>query len=95
VLYGYGGFEISLTPSLFRQFRPLWLTHGGLYVVANIRGGGEFGPAWHQAATQIPPPEAPMTISQPWRPMSGTRGLTTPKQLGIMGGSNGGLLVSA
>ncbi len=50
VLYGYGGFEISLTPSYSANFGKLWLTKGGAFVVANIRGGGEFGPAWHDAA---------------------------------------------
>ena len=44
ILYGYGGFEVSLTPSYSANFGRLWLTHGGIYVVANIRGGGEFGP---------------------------------------------------
>ncbi len=52
VLYGYGGFEISLTPVYSANFGMLWLDKGGVFVVANIRGGGEFGPAWHQAAVQ-------------------------------------------
>ena len=50
MLYGYGGFEISMNPSYSANFGKLWLTQGGAFVVANIRGGGEFGPAWHQAA---------------------------------------------
>ncbi|HSS12512.1 MAG TPA: hypothetical protein VLL04_01375, partial [Rhizomicrobium sp.] len=49
VLYGYGGFEVSLTPGYSANFGRLWLSHGGIYVVANIRGGGEFGPGWHDA----------------------------------------------
>ena len=93
VLYGYGGFEISLTPSYSANFGRLWLTHGGIYVVANIRGGGEFGPAWHEAATKYHRQRAYddfAAVAQDLERM----GLTTPKQLGIMGGSNGGLLVS-
>src|ERR1019366_879469 len=94
VLYGYGGFEISLTPSYSPNFGLLWLNKGGVYVVANIRGGGEFGPAWHQAALQ----EHRQKAYDDFQTVAAAlvkRGLTTPKQLGIMGGSNGGLLVSA
>ena len=50
LLYGYGGFEISMTPGYLGCTGSMWLQRGGCYVVANIRGGGEFGPAWHQAA---------------------------------------------
>jgi prolyl oligopeptidase len=72
----------------------LWLTKGGVFVVANIRGGGEFGPAWHQAALQ----ENRQNAYDDFQAVAEDlvkRGITTPKQLGIMGGSNGGLLVSA
>ncbi|MGO8713571.1 MAG: prolyl oligopeptidase family serine peptidase [Rhizomicrobium sp.] len=94
VLYGYGGFEISLTPSYSANFGRLWLAKGGIYVVANIRGGGEFGPAWHQAALG-PNRQKAFDDFQAVAADLVARGLTTPKQLGIMGGSNGGLLVSA
>jgi prolyl oligopeptidase len=93
VLYGYGGFEISLTPGYSANFGRLWLTHGGIYVVANIRGGGEFGPAWHEAATKLNRQHAYDDFAAVAEDLE-KRGLTTPKQLGIMGGSNGGLLVS-
>ena len=93
VLYGYGGFEISLTPSYSANFGRLWLTHGGIYVVANIRGGGEFGPAWHEAALKMHRQRAYDDFAAVAEDIE-KRGLTTPKQLGIMGGSNGGLLVS-
>jgi prolyl oligopeptidase len=94
VLYGYGGFEISLTPGYSANYGMLWLTHGGIYVVANIRGGGEFGPAWHDAALKENRQKAYDDFAAVARDLV-KRGLTTPKQLGIMGGSNGGLLVSA
>jgi prolyl oligopeptidase len=94
VLYGYGGFEISMTPSYSANFGRLWLSKGGIYVVANIRGGGEFGPAWHQAALKENRQKAYDDFQAVAEDVI-KRGLTTPKQLGIMGGSNGGLLVSA
>ena len=56
LLYGYGGFEISMTPGYCGGIGAAWLERGGVYVLANIRGGGEFGPAWHQAALQGEPP---------------------------------------
>jgi prolyl oligopeptidase len=93
VLYGYGGFEISLTPGYSANFGRLWLTHGGIYVVANIRGGGEFGPAWHEAATKLNRQRAYDDFAAVAEDLE-RRGLTSPTQLGIMGGSNGGLLVS-
>jgi prolyl oligopeptidase len=93
ILYGYGGFEVSLTPSYSANFGRLWLTHGGIYVVANIRGGGEFGPGWHDAALKTKRQHAYDDFEAVAADLA-RRGLTTPKQLGIMGGSNGGLLVS-
>ena len=93
VLYGYGGFEISLTPAYSANFGRLWLSHGGIYVMANIRGGGEFGPAWHEAALKTHRQRAYDDFAAVAIDLE-KRGLTTPKQLGIMGGSNGGLLVS-
>ena len=94
VLYGYGGFEISETPVYSTNFGLLWLSKGGVYVLANIRGGGEFGPAWHQAALN----ENRQKAYDDFQAVAAdliSRGITTTKQLGIMGGSNGGLLVSA
>ena len=94
ILYGYGGFEISLTPGYSPNFGLLWLNKGGVFVLANIRGGGEFGPAWHQAAVQEKRQNAYDDFQAVGEDLV-KRGITTPKQLGIMGGSNGGLLVSA
>jgi len=94
LLYGYGGFEISQTPWYWASAGRVWLGQGGQYAVANIRGGGEFGPAWHEAALKLNRQRAYddfIAISEDMV----RRGLTTPKQLGIMGGSNGGLLVGA
>jgi prolyl oligopeptidase len=94
VLYGYGGFEVSETPAYSANFGMLWLTHGGAFVVANIRGGGEYGPGWHQAALLGNRQRAYDDFQAVAEDIVG-RGITTPRQLGIMGGSNGGLLVSA
>jgi len=93
ILYGYGGFEISLTPSYSANVGKLWVGDGGIYVLANIRGGGEFGPAWHDAALKQNRQKAFDDFAAVAADVEG-RGLTTPKQLAIMGGSNGGLLVS-
>lgn len=94
LLYGYGGFEISQTPFYWASMGRLWLAKGGAYAVANIRGGGEFGPAWHQAALKTNRQKSYDDFIAVAEDMV-ARGLTTPKQLGIMGGSNGGLLVGA
>ena len=92
LLYGYGGFEISQTPFYWSSAGRLWLGRGGAYAVANIRGGGEFGPAWHEAALKTNRQKAYDDFIAVAEDLV-KRGLTTPKQLGIMGGSNGGLLV--
>jgi prolyl oligopeptidase len=94
LLYGYGGFEISQTPFYWASMGRLWLSRGGAYAVANIRGGGEFGPAWHEAAVKTNRQKSYDDFIAVAEDMV-RRGLTTPKQLGIMGGSNGGLLVGA
>ncbi|HEY0767895.1 MAG TPA: prolyl oligopeptidase family serine peptidase [Steroidobacteraceae bacterium] len=94
VLYGYGGFEVSQTPSYSPNFGMLWLSRGGVFVVANIRGGGEYGPGWHQAALLQNRQKAYDDFQAVAQDIL-KRGITTPRQLGIMGGSNGGLLVSA
>jgi len=93
VLYGYGGFEISETPSYSANFGMLWLTRGGIFAVANIRGGGEYGPGWHQAALGRNRQRSFDDFQAVAQDLV-RRGLTTAGQLGIMGGSNGGLLVS-
>ncbi len=93
VLYGYGGFEISMNPSYSANFGKLWLTKGGVYVLANIRGGGEFGPGWHEAALKYHRQRAYDDFAAVAADIV-KRKITTPAQLGIMGGSNGGLLVS-
>ena len=94
VLYGYGGFEVSETPAYSANFGMLWLSRGAAFVVANIRGGGEYGPAWHQAAL-LGNRQRAYDDFQAVAADIVRRGITTPRQLGIMGGSNGGLLVSA
>jgi len=94
ILYGYGGFEISQTPRYWESVGKIWLARGGALAVANIRGGGEFGPAWHDAALKANRQKSFDDFAAVAADLS-RRGITTPKQLGIMGGSNGGLLVSA
>jgi prolyl oligopeptidase len=92
LLYGYGGFEISMTPNYSGGLGAAWLERGGVYVLANIRGGGEFGPAWHQAALKENRQRAYDDFIAVAEDLT-LRKVTTPKHLGIMGGSNGGLLM--
>jgi prolyl oligopeptidase len=94
ILYGYGGFDLSMTPSYSGKFGTLWLSKGGVYVLANIRGGGEFGPDWHKAAQKQNRQKAFDDFQAVAADLIKRR-ITTPKQLGILGASNGGLLVSA
>ena len=94
ILYGYGGFEISLKPSYSATIGKLWLERGGAYAVANIRGGGEFGPRWHKAALKTERQRAYDDFIAVSEDLA-KRGITSPKHLGISGGSNGGLLVGA
>ncbi|UUZ48378.1 prolyl oligopeptidase family serine peptidase [Massilia sp. B-10] len=94
MLYGYGGFEISLKPSYSAVTGAAWLAHGGIHVVANIRGGGEFGPRWHQAALREQRQNAFDDFIAVAEDLI-ARKLSSPRHLGIMGGSNGGLLVGA
>ncbi|MEM9828536.1 MAG: prolyl oligopeptidase family serine peptidase, partial [Planctomycetota bacterium] len=92
LLYGYGGFEISLLPSYSATVGRSWLEAGGVYVVANIRGGGEYGPRWHQAALKKNRLRAYEDFASVAEDLTG-RGITDREHLGIQGGSNGGLLV--
>jgi prolyl oligopeptidase len=94
LLYGYGGFQISLTPSYSGLRGKLWLERGGVTVIANIRGGGEFGPAWHQAALKTNRQTAFNDFIAVAEDLV-ARKIASPRRLGIMGGSNGGLLVGA
>ena len=92
LLYGYGGFEVSELPSYSGLIGRAWLDAGGVYVVANIRGGGEYGPQWHQAALKQNRLRAYEDFAAVAEDLI-ARKVTTPKHLGIRGGSNGGLLV--
>ncbi|GGD32555.1 prolyl oligopeptidase family serine peptidase [Pseudoxanthomonas indica] len=91
LLYGYGGFEISLTPAYSGSVGKGWLEQGGVYVVANIRGGGEYGPRWHQAALKANRHKAYEDFAAVAEDLIANK-ITQPKRLGIQGGSNGGLL---
>lgn len=92
LLYGYGGFEISLTPNYSASAGRAWLSRGGVFVVANIRGGGEYGPRWHQAALREKRHRAYEDFAAVANDLI-AQNITSPKYLGIQGGSNGGLLM--
>jgi prolyl oligopeptidase len=92
LLSGYGGFEVSRTPVYSGSTGRGWLARGGTYVVANIRGGGEYGPEWHDAALREKRPRAYEDFAAVAADLV-ARGITTKEQLGIEGGSNGGLLM--
>ena len=93
LLYGYGGFDISLTPN-FSIGRAIWLEMGGVYALANLRGGGEYGADWHLAGTKLRKQNVfdDFIACAEWLQKEQ---YTSPKKLAIMGGSNGGLLVGA
>ena len=92
LLGGYGGFETSLTPGYSGVLGRLWLARGGTYAMANIRGGGEYGPGWHTQAMR----EGRHKVAEDFATVADdlvNRGITTVEQLGAQGGSNGGLLM--
>jgi prolyl oligopeptidase len=92
LLTAYGGFEISMTPSYQDMGGKLWLERGGVYVLANIRGGGEFGPAWHEAGLKTHRQIIYDDFASVAQDLIARR-VTSPRRLGIVGGSNGGLLM--
>jgi len=94
LLYGYGGFMISMKPFYSGEVGSQWLAKGGVYVLSNIRGGGEFGPQWHQAALKKNRKKSFEDFIAIAEDLI-RRKITSPEKLGIKGGSNGGLLVGA
>ena len=94
LLYGYGGFEVSLRPYYSATIGKNWLEQGGVYVLANIRGGGEYGPAWHQAALKQNRHKAYEDFEAIAEDLIAKK-ITSSEHLGIQGGSNGGLLMGA
>jgi prolyl oligopeptidase len=92
LLNAYGGFEVAETPSYSANIGKLWLENGGVFVLANIRGGGEFGPAWHEAGLKTHRQRIYDDFAAVGEDLI-ARKITSPKHLGIMGGSNGGLLM--
>jgi len=93
IMYGYGGFQVSKPPAYIPEMGKLWLENGGVYVNANIRGGGEFGPSWHQSVLNENRQLAFDDFAAVARDLE-QRGITSPRRLGIYGRSNGGVLTS-
>ncbi|HWQ88003.1 prolyl oligopeptidase family serine peptidase [Brevundimonas sp.] len=93
IIYGYGGFQVSKPPIYIPEMGKLWLENGGVYVNANIRGGGEFGPAWHQSVLKEHRQLAFDDYAAVARDLH-QRGITSPRRTGIYGRSNGGVLTS-
>ena len=94
ILYGYGGFEVPMTPSYSPGAGAAWLEQGGAWALANLRGGGEFGPKWHETALR----EGRQKTHDDFAAVAEdliARKVTSPRHLGILGGSQGGLLVGA
>ena len=93
ILFGYGGFQVSFPPAYKPEMGKLWLENGGVFVQANIRGGGEFGPSWHQSVLnenrQLAFDDFAAVAADLHR-----RGITSPRRTGIYGRSNGGVLTS-
>ena len=94
LLYGYGGFEVSEKSQYWSKTGKLWMEKGGVLALANIRGGGEYGPAWHQAALKTNRHKSYEDFIAIAEQLISTK-ITSPGKLGIMGGSGGGLLVGA
>ena len=94
ILYGYGGFEVSMLPNYSGTIGAGWLEKGGVWVLANLRGGGEFGPKWHTIALRENRQMAYDDFIAVGEDLVNRR-ITSPKHLGIMGGSQGGLLVGS
>ena len=92
LLTAYGGFQVPYTPSYLPVVGKLWLEHGGVYVLANIRGGGEFGPAWHEAGLKTHRQRIYDDFYAVAQDLV-ARKITSSRRLGIIGGSNGGLLM--
>ena len=92
LLYGYGGFQVSMTPGYSPVTGRNWLEQGGAYVLANIRGGGEFGPNWHQAGLKLNRQRIYDDFIAVGEDLIAKK-ITSPEHLGIQGGSNGGLLM--
>ncbi len=93
IMYGYGGFQLSKPPAYLPEVGKIWLERGGAYVIANIRGGGEFGPKWHEAVLREHRQLAFDDFASVARDLF-KRGITSPRRLGIYGRSNGGVLMS-